>query len=394
MSTGNPFWHAGPVPVEKFKGRSEEVRRVVDRIATGQSVAVIGPAGGGKTSFLEYLLAPQHLNLYGNRANQLVFSRLEAACWGQDFTWEEFWRQAFIPLRERIEQLAETELLKYYQVCVDNGFGSYVVERFIGKLKDKDCPLVLVIDDFETVLRIPSLKGSAQFFGGIRSIATRSQGALSVVLSSSWTLNYLGNAVGKATKTGSPYFNYMTEEVLLPWSHSDFEDVLTPARSVLSAEDIQRIADMAGGHPYLVQTLGSCLWESHQENRGLAPLLPHRQALQVFYPKVTAQLERIWQSWPLDIQKLTLTIALMQVEKLKAVLIRLGFEIDKLGQDILQQRPKLEGLKQQGLVAEDGQVVGGWRISPKIFLYFMIDKKLESKYRDKLPSEIWETFSI
>jgi len=390
MPALNPFWHAGPVPLEKFMGRNEEIHNIMSRISTGQSTAIIGSACSGKTSVLQYLLDPSQLALYGDRADQLIFSHLDVSTWGEQFDWVQFWKAALHPLYEQIQQDETSALYKAYQICRDNDFGDYVVERLLIKLKAANKQLVLVIDDFDTVLRLP-LRKSAQFFGSMRSLTTRSQDALSVVIAINTSLRDLTNEVGKSTNTGSPYFNYMNEVVLMPLSDHEIDNLLNQATTHFSKEDCTFIKDMAGGHPYLLQTLASCLWALYQRPELSDPKQRQQQATKDFYSTVTEALERIWGSWQLTTQQVMMAVTFAQLDKLKWVFQRQGINVESISQQIPRLKSELESLKRQGFVAEDGKVAGGWRVFPKIFLHFIIDKQLELKYREKLPPEVWKT---
>jgi hypothetical protein len=42
MQHSNPFWHGNPVPSEQLKSRNKEIRRIVGRLAKGESTIITG----------------------------------------------------------------------------------------------------------------------------------------------------------------------------------------------------------------------------------------------------------------------------------------------------------------------------------------------------------------
>ncbi len=98
----NPFTYGDPVAPEQFIGRKKSVRRVVGRIVSGQSSAIIGDPHIGKTSLLTYYLTTPEIRpkLYGEQAQNWYFSSLDAHMFGSHFTPADFWEQALMPLTD------------------------------------------------------------------------------------------------------------------------------------------------------------------------------------------------------------------------------------------------------------------------------------------------------
>ena len=84
----NPFFHGNPVAADQFLDRRRELRRIVGRILNqGQSTAIVGEPRTGKTSILEYLVAPEtQAELYGVDAERLLFAYLDAQTLGGQFS--------------------------------------------------------------------------------------------------------------------------------------------------------------------------------------------------------------------------------------------------------------------------------------------------------------------
>jgi hypothetical protein len=179
--------------------------------------------------------------------------------------------------------------------------------------------------------------------------------------------------------------------VLTALTDQEIETLLNLATAHFSKADCAFIKDMAGGHPYLLQTLASGLWELYQRPEEMDAKQRQQQAINDFYALVIDTLEGIWRSWPLNTQQAMMAVAFAQLDKLKRAFQRQGINVDSISQHIPHLKAELEVLKKQGFMVEDDKIAGGWRVYPKIFLHFIIDKQLESKYREKLPPEVWKT---
>lgn len=387
MSASNPFRYGSTVPSEELIGRDEEIHNIASRIKTGQSVVVSGLPRSGKTSILQYLTNPQtQKELYGDLADKLVFSYLDAFTWDDDFNLTQFWQAAFRPLDEHLKN--NLALSDAYEICQRENFGSYVVERFLKILKKESLYLVVMIDEFDTVLNLP-LKKHANFFGTIRSLASNSQNGLAIIIAISISQTQLINKIEKTAGTGSPYFNYMTEEIVTGLSDIEIDELLNQSNERFSSQDYHFIKKMAGNHPYLLQMLASCLWELY-ETPNLNATQRREQAIKDFYRKSESTLRSIWNTWELATQQTLMTVAFVQLEGLKDAFQRQGIDVDSLNWHIPRLKSELELLKKQGIAVEDEKIARGWRIRPEILLHFILDKKLELKYREKLPPEIWK----
>ncbi|MCB0368025.1 MAG: hypothetical protein KDD45_00960, partial [Bdellovibrionales bacterium] len=122
-----------------------------------------------------------------------------------------FWELALSPLQERIfENRNNSNLAKTFQICKENNFGNFVLLRFLEQLKEENWRLVLMIDEFDIILYNPTLN-SAEFYGGLRSLASTTRGALALIIASRLSLSDLDVATQKFSRTGSPYFNIFDE---------------------------------------------------------------------------------------------------------------------------------------------------------------------------------------
>ena len=262
----NPFLHGNPVFPDQFLDRRRELRRLVGRILTGQSTAIVSDPRSGKTSLLLYLSAPETRDaLYGADQEHLLFSYLDAQTLGAQFHQAQFWEYALRPLQEQvIASDPDSSLARVYALCRDNGFGAFVLERLLAQMAESGWQVVLILDEFDVLLHHPTLN-RAEFFGSLRSLASRSRGALALVIASRHSLASLNKDTQELNRTGSPYFNFLTEITLGPLPHVAVEDLLRRAGGRFTAADRRAIHQIGGGHPYLLQAVASALWEAYED---------------------------------------------------------------------------------------------------------------------------------
>ena len=288
----NPFFYGNPVLPDQFLGRGREVRRVAGRITSGQSTAVVGEPRVGKTSLLAYLTAPEMRSaLYGESAANLTFSFVDIHTLGGHFGQAAFWECALEPLKEIIAQ--DAELAAPHTRCVENQFGGFVLGQFFTHLGRTGRRLVLLLDEFDALLHHRILN-NAEFFGSLRSIASRSRG-LTLVVASRRTLTTLNADAFAFSQGGSPYFNFFSEVVLGPLTQKDTDILLNRAEDRCSSDNRRFIIEVAGGHPYLVQVAASALWDVIEDDT--PPDARHLETAETLYDEVAYTLSETWRAW-------------------------------------------------------------------------------------------------
>jgi hypothetical protein len=313
----NPFFYGNPVPANLFLDRREQLRRIVGRIANrGQSTAVVGEPRSGKTSLLRYLSAPEARDrFYADAEAQLVFSRMDAQTFPDEFSQAQFWEHALGPLYERaIVPQPDASLADAYETCKDNEFGTFVLERFLARSGQAGWRLVLVLDEFDVLLHHPVLK-STEFFGGLRALASRSEGALALVIASRRSLSNLNQETQQLSRTGSPYFNFLYEITLKPLPNKDITELLERAGNRFTPDDRLFITEVAGGHPYLLQVAACELWEAYEDD-GDEPQQRRREVGDRVYNIATQILSDTWQLWPLETRQALATVGLAHLTAL------------------------------------------------------------------------------
>ena len=381
----NPFFYGNPVPPDQFVDRRRELRRITGRIVNrGQSTAVVGEPRSGKTSLLGYLAAPEACKLYGASEKRLIFSYLDAHTLGGQLSQAQFWEYVLHPLQERaIAPEPDSPLAQAYQMSRENDFGCFVLERFLAQMALTVWRLVLMLDEFDVLLHHPILN-CAEFFGGLRTLASRSRGALALVIASRHPLTALNNETQEFNRTGSPYFNFLDEITLGPWPVKDIAKLLRRAEGRFTTKDRRFIAEVAGGHSYLLQVAAYELWEAYEEGKR-DPNRRRQQAGQKLYDEAARILGDTWRLWSPATRKAFTAVALADIPRL---LEKREFHVKRLLRDMRDFGPEMRSLTKQGFVAEDESTPGGWRVRPQAFLWWLADELVRTVRRET-PFEEW-----
>jgi len=297
----NPFFYGNPVSPAQFLDRRRELRRITGRIANqGQSTAVVGEPRSGKTSLLEYLAAPETRDdLYGSgREEKLFFSLIDNQALGGECDQARFWELALHPFYEKVirpDPDPYSPLIQAYQTCQESDFGTFTLERLLARMNAERWRFVLLLDEFDALLHHTVLS-CAEFFGGLRALASRSRGALALVIASRRPLTDLNKDTQQFSRTGSPYFNFLDEITLGPLPDKYVTELLRRAGDRFTTADRRFITKVAGGHPYLLQVAASELWEAYTEGQD-DPYRRRQQAGQSLYDKATLILDDTWRLW-------------------------------------------------------------------------------------------------
>ena len=343
----NPFFYGNPVSPDQFFGRRREVRRIVNRLVNrGQSTAIVGEPRTGKTSLLLYLSAEEtRKNLYGAEGNRLLFSFLDAQTWGAEFDQAKFWEHALRPLYEQImESNPNAPLSQAYQVCQHNGFGAFVLERLLSQMRTEGWRLVLLLDEFNKLLHHPVLH-SGEFFGSLRSLASRSRGTLALVVASRYSVENLNRDTLEFSRTGSPYFNFLDEIIVGPLADKDVAELLLRGANHFAADDRRFITQVGGGHPYLIQLAAAALWEAYEDHEEDMPSLRRQQAGQSLYDEAAMIMSDTWRVWSPATRKAFAAVALAQIPWL---LNERRFQTGSMVHDMADLEPELRLLKKHG----------------------------------------------
>jgi len=381
----NPFFYGGPVSPDQFIDRLPELRHTVGRIINhGQSTAIVGEPRSGKTSMLSYLTAAEaYKRFYSPAGKRLLFPFIDAQTLGRQFDQAQFWEYALGPFHERvIARDPVSSLAQAYELCRQNNFGCFVLERLLAQVGAENWRLVLFLDEFDVLLHHPVLN-SAEFFGSLRSLASRSRGALVLVIASRHSLTSLNDATQQFSCAGSPYFNFLDEITLGPLPPEAIAELLLRAGDRFTAEDCHFIEEVAGGHPYLLQVAASELWESYAEKQE-DPGQRWQRMGHKLYGEAGRMLGDTWRLWSPMTRRAFATVALTSINALGQGKLHVKHFL----RDMRGLEPELRLLKDQGFVVEDENIRSGWRVRPQVFLWWLADE-LARMVRHRVPFEEW-----
>lgn len=381
MTAANPFRHGNPVPPDQLVGRKRERRRLASRIVTGQSSALIGEPRMGKTSLLDYLRSAEHRDAtYGEAGENLLFSYLDAQGLDSAMDSAKFWACACAPLENRLPH-TDKVLQAAYAQCQASAFDTYAMSKLLQQVAAREWRLILLLDEFDTLLHHPELN-SAGFFGGLRALSTRSRGALGIIIAGRRSLVALNEETQQFSRTSSPYFNFLSEVTLGPLSARDAATLLNRAGERFAAEDRRFVLRLGGGHPYLLQAAASALWDAYAE--GLPRSAAWPQAVTRFREDAKVTLSDTWRLWSPAYRLAFIAAGIDQITA-HAMGEREFHERRLLGK-VRDLGPELRTLEKQGFIRRDN--ARGWDIYPQAFLWWLADEIIRLTRNVRDPAEV------
>jgi len=241
---GNPFFFSGMVQrPEDFYGRQAELQRIFGLLGGAQpmSVSVVGARRIGKSSLLWYICQK-----------------------GQEKLGKE-WRFGYVGL-DGLGDLTVPRLLRAMAAALKQPLSEDSYEGFsalVDGLLKQGQHLVLCLDEFEAAGQLGN-----DFLGYLRGLISTNKVALVVA-----TERPLEELSQEAVLT-SPFYNVFARVDLGPMPEDEARELLTQRGTMpFSPEEIAAILRKAGGHPFLLQQLGSQLYEKHCGGAS-SPLVP------------------------------------------------------------------------------------------------------------------------
>jgi hypothetical protein len=242
-------------------GREREIQGILDHLASAArgSSAISGERRIGRTSLLHYLteqlseppLQEQFLPLYVDCQS---ISR---------FTPTRFWQRVLRllaskltddPLGKATAKLVECEEIS----CTD-------FEVISDRIHQDGQTLVLLLDEFEWVVRTDpaSIEMTHDFLSGLRALINRVPKGLALVIGTAQPLDKLCEGI---QFRGSPFSNSFLLFQLKPFTEAEvdlfFTKMLKDTGLGFMEDERNYIKQIAGGHPLLLQTASSLLFES------------------------------------------------------------------------------------------------------------------------------------
>ena len=267
----------------------------------------------------------------------MIFSYPDAQILDAQFSYARFWEYTLHSLYERaIAPKSDSQLAQAYRMCQENGFTPFVLEHIIAQAGADGWRLVAVLlDEFSDLLYHPVLN-CAEFFGSLRSLASRSRGALALVVASRRSLASLSDTTQHFSRTGSPVLEFPRRSHSRAVIRPGGSGVATPGRRPLHDQnDRCFIMKVAGGHPFLVQVAASALWEAYEDEEG-DPTLRRERAGQRVHDGATLILRDMWRRWSPAARRAFAAVALTHInslEKRESPLKQRAFYVERLIRD-------------------------------------------------------------
>jgi len=378
----NPFIYSRAVMPSEFVGREKEIRRLLSRLSSDQSTAIIGLPHVGKTSLINYVM---HSNIrqeaFGDAFQNDLLRVLDAHMLRSVRSQTEFWEQALKPLEENLaRQLPVYLSLKdKFAVARENKFGTFVLEQLFESFKENKIRLILFLDEFDDLLSHPVLN-SAEFYGSLRSLASRSLG-LVLVLGSRRDLEQLNAKTQEINPHGSPYFNVFTEIVLKNLPEDSFHKLLDKGGDYFNAADREFIRGVSGFHPLIAQAAAAKLWDANEE--GLKDVKRYEVAGRELHRGIKHNFADTWHVWSNETKRVVTIVALTQIPKM------LGkqhvFAIEDDFKKLSDYSSEIQALEDRGVLVSSGN---GWVITQGAFLWWLTDE-LVRNVRDETEFMAW-----
>ena len=359
----NPFYVSGPVDPSRLLGRAPELRRIFDRLATGQSVLITGQPHVGKTSVLRFIMNGELRRLHRqSQFDAAFFCFVDAQLLPSDATPGEFWKLALEPLGEARFLPAVGDS---YRRAKKGGFESFALRRLFSDLEAAKSRLVLVLDELDATLAQPKLN-TQDFYAGLRSLSSTTQG-LTILASSRYNLAQLIKLTQGPSTHGSPFLNTLAE---VPLSNLGDEFLLTLVELLgdrATAPDFHFVKAISGGQPYLAQMTCSVLWDLRTDglsNKNLYVTAGKRLSRQLAH-----HFDDCWRLCSNDAKKVVTAVALAQIPSLlgdRKVKVKDVFE------SISDYSSELGELETLGILAQPDN--GQWIIQQEAFLWWLADE--------------------
>ncbi|WP_088242656.1 ATP-binding protein [Calothrix rhizosoleniae] len=351
----NPFFVGGPIPPNKFVGRTTEINIAFDQIINRSHLAIWGSSRMGKSSLLQYLTSSQIWEQQGldSELCQAIFVYVNCTSI-QPFTPTEFWREM---LRELLGIVK-----KNYGTCSWGIELSHVIDEILNrnevnrsdlrtvleKIGNHNKFLVLLLDDYDMALYSHDKYTETEmltFLSEFRNLAVHSQEGeyLSTVVASSQPLNLLGP---KITFKVSPWYNHYLFLPLKPFTLEETAEMFArmPTQLSLKPEQQKEVKKLTGGHPTLLETAGFLLYNNFRQGHKVI----EKKFQEDFLNASQLIFESIWASCHHEEQLLLMLIVLRNLGS--SLQKKDQFDLDCIEKILSQKERELFALEEQGVL--------------------------------------------
>lgn len=233
--------------------------------------------------------------------------------------------------------------------AAQSGYSRQALEAIFRRLDGRGCLLVLLLDEFERLLKHPNFKDPA-FFAHLRGLTTRT-GGLAIIVASRLSVTDLNQMGRGLLDTGSPFFNQMVNLQLPPFRDDEIDLLLARAQPPFSEEESTFIRRVAGRNPYLLQAMAAALLETPpSKDRG-------EKAAETFYRRAAIQyFDDLWAHMDDDTRTIAVILAL---QELGGRALGNGFNFGEI-ERVDRYGPELQKLAERGLAEQLETRRRGW----------------------------------
>ncbi|PKO13441.1 MAG: hypothetical protein CVU39_18725 [Chloroflexi bacterium HGW-Chloroflexi-10] len=346
-----PFWKSLPISINDLPSRKAVLRDLVHRVKYGEGVCLSGDLRIAKTSLLKYLISNQDIKkFFASSGQEIFFSYVNCQTIPNKIEGDDFWHLLLQPLFPKLD------------INDSDAQNPKKVMRILNEYKE--IQYVIILDEFDVLLSHPVLGKEAYILGQFRDFSN-SIDNFSIIISSPYSLADLSRIVREREISGSPLFNYITQIHLGTLSEDDILTALKYAVPPFSPKECQFIVDISGGHPFLIETAASALWEQRSETNkyNFAIESIHRNAEPFFADK--------WHRWSEHQRETIVAITLLQTP---LVLSNQSFNKNNLVKHLELLRPEIFSFRHNGEIIEDSKIPGGYRIRQEAMLWWIADE--------------------
>ncbi|WP_017654897.1 AAA family ATPase [Fortiea contorta] len=355
----NPFVVGEPVPPDRFFGRINEITTAFEQINNGGNLSIWGGPGMGKSSFLDKLADPRVLQQYLHKSEDAIALRFNCEV-VEPFTPAGFWREILLAVAAKLanEPTLQTEidaLITTEPAKRDN------LQLALKKLGEHNKFLLLLIDNYDHALRTNEQYTEAQMDAFVKDCRYLANAAterkyLSMVVSSLQRLSELGP---KQDPKVSPWFNHYLFLSLKLFSQREVEQILKANIPQIRYSLQEAIAEISGGHPYLVQIAGFMVYRQI-----INPTHFDKQAFADEFENRTRQIfQSMWNRCSEIEQSLLMLMALSAING--RLHKRMRFDLGGIDLIFNQRDREFTSLKEQGVIIRT-ENVGKYAFSSSI----------------------------
>ena len=335
-----------PLLPQHFQGRRSVVDPICDRLRQPEllSSQVVGGPKSGKTSLLRYLASDLADAALG-RAASVVRVYVDAAALGAQATPAQFWMLA---CREIKASAAGAVLLarhgelgaplaKALERAPQGTLDIFDLQDLFDAFAALQRPVVLLVDEFDTVISNAHFLPPAEFFNQVRNLCNRVPRGLAFVATTTRPLS----DVGAAAAGPSPPYNHFATVPMDPLSHDDIRAQLEQLaqRRGLSVPDAawRQVARASRGQPMLAsylarQTVDALAAGRMFDDQQLAAAIddpdgPYERLNQAILVALNARERQAVQAWLADPNSVTPTQRSMLQRLAKYALLPLAVEV-------------------------------------------------------------------